>query len=111
MRSQDGRAMGISPVVHSWSPRWLLGMFITAGETAAAAAAAAVQQQQQQAKTWLEEIHVVAAAVAGPIVAMAAATADCLEENICGQCDVGPDAKAETSSDVDVEGECVPIVE
>ena len=81
----------------------VVGVVVAVKGTAAAAV--------QQVKAWLEEVDVVAAAAAGPVVAMAAATADCLDVGVNDQCEAKPDVKAETPSDVGGRGVCQPDVE
>ena len=71
-------------------PRW------TGNVGAVAAVKGTAVAASQSEETWLHEVVV---AAAGPVVAMATA-ADCLEEDVHGECDEHPDAKAKAPSDV-----------
>ena len=92
-KNDDEDAMvGVVVLDVDGEPRWTGNVGAVAAVKGSAAAAA------QSEEAWLDEAVVVPDA-AGPVVAMAAA-ADCLEEDVHGECDEHPDAKAKAPSDV-----------
>ena len=72
------------------------GLLSPIGDAVAAAVAAAAQGEV----AWLDEVDTVAAA-GGPVVAMAAAAAGCLQQDVGSDCDELPDAKV-TIGDVEI---------